>query len=126
MLGNRSESSIERRLRSELHRHGLRFRKHASPVPGLRCRPDVVFPRKRLAVFVDGCFWHRCPMHGSDPKANSDWWRTKLDANVARGRRNDAALEAAGWKVLRFWTHQGVDEMVDEVLSAARQSRSGA
>jgi DNA mismatch endonuclease (patch repair protein) len=63
-------------------------------------------------------------VHGSDPKANSDWWRTKLDANVARDRRNDVALEATGWKILRFWTHQAVEEMVDEVLKAIKQSRA--
>jgi DNA mismatch endonuclease, patch repair protein len=122
MLGNRSESEIERELRSLLHRRGLRFRKHAPPLAGLRCKPDVVFTRKRIAVFVDGCFWHRCPLHGSEPKANADWWRTKLDANVARDRRNDAALDAAGWRVLRLWTHDPVEGMVDRVSRAVAES----
>ncbi len=116
MLGNRSESGIERVVRSELHRRGLRFRKHASPVPGLRCRPDIVFTKARVAVFVDGCFWHRCPIHGSSPKANASYWKPKLDANVARDRRNDAALADAGWSVLRFWAHQPVDEIVQAVV----------
>jgi DNA mismatch endonuclease (patch repair protein) len=118
MLGNRSESEIERDLRSRLHRGGLRFRKHASPLPGLRCKADVVFARKRIVVFVDGCFWHRCPLHGSEPKANGKWWKTKLDANVARDRRNDAALTAAGWRVLRFWTHEPVEGMVNRILAS--------
>lgn len=117
MLGNRSDSMIERELRSELHRRGLRFRKHAAPLKGLRCKADVVFPRKKIAIFVDGCFWHRCPTHGSSPKANATWWRAKLDANVARDRRNDDALAEAGWTVLRFWTHVGVPEMVDRIVS---------
>jgi DNA mismatch endonuclease, patch repair protein len=123
MLGNRSESQIERALRSELHRRGLRFRKHASPVPGLRCRPDVVFTRQRLAVFVDGCFWHRCPEHGSEPKANHEWWQVKLDANVTRDRRNDAALGEAGWTVLRLWTHEPLEGMVDAVCRAVTRLR---
>ena len=118
MLGNRSESSIERAVRSRLHRRGLRFRKHAAPVPGLRCHPDVVFTKARLAVFIDGCFWHRCPIHGSSPKANADYWKPKLDANVARDRRNDVALTEAGWTVLRCWAHQSVDEIVERVMSA--------
>ena len=120
MLGNRSESEIERALRSALHRRGLRFRKHAAPLPGLRCRADVVFPRRRIAVFVDGCFWHRCPVHGSRPKANASWWQAKLGANVARDRRNDDALAAAGWQVLRFWTHEPVEAMTEAVVQAVR------
>jgi DNA mismatch endonuclease (patch repair protein) len=118
MLGNRSESEIERRLRSELYRRGLRFRKHAAPLEGLRCTADIVFPRRRVAVFVDGCFWHSCPTHGSSPKANSAWWRVKLDANVARDRRNDEALSEAGWTVLRMWAHLEVAEMADRVVAA--------
>jgi DNA mismatch endonuclease, patch repair protein len=120
MLGNRSESEIERTLRSLLHRSGLRFRKHTAPLLGLRCRADVVFPKRRIAVFVDGCFWHRCPLHGSRPKANTDWWQKKLEANVARDRRNDQALTAAGWQVLRFWTHEQVETMVEAIVREVR------
>lgn len=122
MVGNRSESSPEIALRSELHRRGLRFRKHVAPLQGLRCKPDIVFTRKRLAVFVDGCFWHRCPEHRSEPKANGEWWRRKLDANVARDRRNDAALAGAGWTVLRLWTHEPIERMVVRVLAAAKSA----
>lgn len=120
MLGNRSESAVERELRSALHRHGLRFRKHVPPLEGLRCRADVVFTRQRVAVFLDGCFWHRCPVHGSAPKANSHYWGPKLDANVARDRRNDQTLRGAGWVVLRFWAHESIDSMVDVIASAVR------
>jgi len=66
----------------------------------------VVFPRQRVAVFVDGCFWHRCPEHGTSPRANNDYWTAKLDRNVARDRRNNEALVAAGWTVLRVWEHE--------------------
>jgi DNA mismatch endonuclease, patch repair protein len=120
MMGNRSESAVERALRSELHRRGLRFRKHGSPLPGLRCKADVIFTRQRLAVFVDGCFWHRCPEHRSAPKANAGWWTAKLDANVARDRRNDRILRDAGWTVLRFWTHTPTAEMSEQVVEALR------
>jgi DNA mismatch endonuclease (patch repair protein) len=121
MLGNRSESRPERMVRSELHRRGMRFRKHAAPLPGLRCRADVVFTSARIAVFVDGCFWHRCPEHASEPKANSAYWRPKLDANVFRDRRNDAALAAAGWTVLRFWAHETPELIADAVEAAVRR-----
>jgi DNA mismatch endonuclease (patch repair protein) len=120
MLGNRSESEIERTLRSALHRSGLRFRKHAAPLPGLRCRADVVFRKRQIAVFVDGCFWHCCPLHESRPKANTDWWQKKLGANVARDRRNDEALAAAGWQVLRFWTHEPVEAMAEAIIREVR------
>ena len=89
-------------------------------MPGLRCKADVVFSRQKLAVFVDGCFWHRCPEHGSEPKANAGWWKTKLDANVARDRRNDLALRSADWTVLRFWTHTPVEEMAEQIGQALR------
>jgi DNA mismatch endonuclease (patch repair protein) len=118
MQGNVGDSSTERALRSALHRQGRRFRKQYSPVPGVRCRADVVFPSARLLVFVDGCFWHRCPQHGTSPKTNSEWWRTKLDANVERDRRNDSDLRTAGWSVLRFWEHEPVDDMVSVIVAA--------
>ncbi len=82
----------------------------------------MVFTRKRIAVFLDGCFWHRCPLHGSEPRANGKWWKTKLGANVARDRRNDAALAAAGWQVLRFWAHESIDAMVARVSATKRGS----
>lgn len=122
MLGNRSESERERELRSALHRRGHRFRKHYAPIPGVRCRPDIVFLGPRVAVFVDGCFWHRCPLHGTDAKANAEWWRIKLDANVARDRRNDAALAAIGWRTVRLWAHEPLDAMVAAVEAALSES----
>jgi DNA mismatch endonuclease (patch repair protein) len=93
-------------LRSALHRLGLRFRIHAKIAPTIRARPDVVFAGARVAVFVDGCFWHRCPTHGTLPKANAAWWLAKLNANVARDEATNAALRALGWRVLRIWEHE--------------------
>jgi DNA mismatch endonuclease (patch repair protein) len=69
-------------------------------------RPDFIFPKLRLAVFVDGCFWHGCPQHGTKPKGNAAFWRKKFAANVARDRRADRALRRAGWRVLRIWEHE--------------------
>ena len=126
MQGNTSDSGPERALRSALHRRGLRFRKHTQAVPGLRCRPDVVFTRARVAVFVDGCFWHSCPEHGTFAKANGEWWKAKLAANVARDRRNDAALAQAGWTVLRIWEHEDVNHAADRVERAVRPAHPGA
>jgi DNA mismatch endonuclease (patch repair protein) len=117
MKGNRRvDTRPERALRSLLHRQGERFRKDFSIRAGdVRVRPDIVFTRRRLAVFVDGCFWHRCPQHATSPRSNSEYWRTKLDGNVARDRRNDAALRADGWSVLRVWEHEPVEEAVVRV-----------
>lgn len=126
MQSNRPrDTTTEVALRSALHRAGLRFYKHRRPLPGLRCEPDILFPRVRLAVFVDGCFWHRCPDHGTLPKANGRWWRAKLEANQNRDRRNDEALRAAGWTVLRAWEHQPVDEVVVQVRRLVNALRDG-
>lgn len=126
MQGNRSDSRVERAVRSELHRRGLRFRKHLSVIPKVRCRPDIVFTRQRLAVFIDGCFWHSCPTHGTQSKANAAWWQAKLASNVARDRRNDEMLHRAGWTVLRLWEHETIEDMVvaiETALTAAQPSR---
>jgi DNA mismatch endonuclease (patch repair protein) len=104
----RRDSRAEVGLRSALHRMGLRFRVDY-PIrcgPGLPIRPDIVFTKARLAVFVDGCFWHGCPDHGRPPKANSDYWRAKIALNRDRDRRQTSQLTAAGWAVLRVWEHE--------------------
>jgi DNA mismatch endonuclease (patch repair protein) len=80
----------------------------------------VVFVSARVAVFVDGCFWHRCPEHGSDPKANASWWKAKLDANVERDRRHDDALRVAGWNVIRVWEHEDPERAGDRVEASVR------
>jgi DNA mismatch endonuclease, patch repair protein len=118
VANSRHESEIERELRSELFRRGMRFRKHLRAVATSRCKPDIVFPRARVAVFVDGCFWHRCPEHATFPRANAGWWQEKLDANVARDRQYDEVLAADGWVVIRLWEHQRVMEMADTVQRA--------
>lgn len=97
-------------LRSAMHRRGLRFRIGIVLVAGrVRVRPDVVFTRARVVVFVDGCFWHQCPNHGRSPRTNQDYWLPKLRANVDRDRRIDEALAEAGWEVVHVWEHEAPD-----------------
>lgn len=96
----------EVRLRSALHALGLRFRL-GSKLPG---RPDVVLTRARIAVFVDGCFWHACPEHGTTPRNNREWWSAKLERNVERDREKDSALRALGWDVVHVWEHENAVE----------------
>lgn len=121
MQGNRSiDTRPEVALRSELHRIGLRFRKNHRALEGVRCRPDIVFRRARLVVFVDGCFWHRCPEHGTSPRANAPYWRVKLDRNVERDRRNDLAFSEAGWAVIRVWEHEDPATAADRVATLVR------
>lgn len=107
----------ELELRRALHARGVRYRVDY-PLPGMpRRRADVVFTRVRLAVFVDGCFWHCCPEHASYPRANSGWWRAKLARNVERDRETDGALLAAGWTVLRFWGHDDMHAAASAVVA---------
>lgn len=121
----RRDTKPERALRRELWRRGLRYRVDIAPISGLRRRADMVFTRARVAVYVDGCYWHSCPEHATVPKTNRDWWIAKLKANVARDRDTDARLVAAGWKVVRVWEHESVTAAADriEVVTRARSLR---
>jgi len=99
------DTAVEMRLRSALHKLGLRFRLQRS-VATARRRADIVFVSTRVVVFVDGCFWHVCPRHASWPRANAAWWRRKLIANQRRDRSTDHILRSAGWTVMRVWEHE--------------------
>ncbi len=112
----------ERALRAELHRRGLRFRLHQRILEGSRRTIDITFPGRRIAVFVDGCFWHGCPQHGTWPKNNADWWRAKIEANIARDRDTDGRLQAAGWTVVRVWEHEDVTAAADRIEKITRES----
>jgi DNA mismatch endonuclease (patch repair protein) len=105
-------------VRSELHRRGLRFFVDRAPLPSMRRRADIVFPRGRVTVYIDGCFWHGCPEHGTWPKANAEWWRAKIEANRSRDRDTDRRLEEAGWTVVRAWEHESPILVADRVLCA--------
>lgn len=107
-------------IRSELHRRGMRFRLHRKDLPGT---PDIVFPRQRIAVFIDGCFWHRCPEHWVLPKNNREWWRTKFEANVLRDDRKDAQLRDMGWTPLHVWEHEFPSSAADRIELTVRGDR---
>lgn len=114
----RRDTVPEMLIRREAHRRGLRYRVD-SPLPGLpRRRADMVFVGRRIAVFVDGCFWHSCPVHQSVPRANREWWLEKLRQNYARDRETDAHLRELGWTVLRFWEHEKPVDAVDVIERA--------
>ena len=116
----RKDTKPEIELRRALHRRGLRYRTQLK-VPGNRRRTiDIAFTRARLAVYVDGCFWHGCPDHHQLPRANSEWWLWKVDLNRRRDADTSAALSAAGWRVLRIWEHVDPDLAADLVVSAYR------
>jgi DNA mismatch endonuclease (patch repair protein) len=95
-----------------MHRLGLRYRLHPKGLPG---RPDIALTRAKIAIFVDGCFWHGCPTHGTAPKNNSDWWRTKIKGNAARDRAKDQALEAMGWAAVHVWEHENATEVAGQI-----------
>jgi DNA mismatch endonuclease (patch repair protein) len=116
------DNSRERALRSELHRRGLRFRLHRRLLVGSRRSVDIAFPASRTAVFVDGCFWHGCPEHGTWPKNNADWWRAKIDENVTRDRDTDRKLAEAGWTVLRVWEHEAIETAADRIEASVRRN----
>jgi DNA mismatch endonuclease (patch repair protein) len=119
----RRDTPMELRVRSRLHRLGYRYRIDAQ-VAGTRSRPDVVFPLEMVAVFLDGCYWHSCPMHGSKPMANRVWWREKLLVNVQRDKRHSDELRKAGWVVLRFWEHEVPDDVAETIAQAVNSRRS--
>jgi DNA mismatch endonuclease (patch repair protein) len=115
----RRDTPGELALRSALHALGLRYRVDAT-LPGTRRRADVAFLRAKVAVFVDGCFWHGCPTHGTWPKANAAWWREKIEGNRRRDRDTDERLTRNGWVVLRFWAHDDVSFAARAVASTLR------
>lgn len=111
-------TEAEMAVRRELHRRGLRYRVNPHIPEFGRTRPDIAFPRQRVAVFVDGCFWHRCPDHATFPKANAEWWEEKLQRNVERDNRTNRRLENLGWTVIRVWEHMNPLEAADRVEAA--------
>lgn len=111
-------------VRKLLHAAGYRFRVNAR-VPDMPRRTiDIAFTRAKVAVMIDGCFWHGCPVHATQPKSNAQWWREKLDRNMARDRETTDHLTAAGWTVLRFWEHE-TPEGAAELVAAAVDGRRG-
>lgn len=117
------DTGVELAVRRLLHAEGMRYRVEY-PVPGMpRRRIDVAFPRAQVAVLIDGCFWHGCPQHATHPKSNAEWWRTKLERNMARDRETTEHLTAQGWTVLRFWEHTRPEEVAHTVRTTVDRRR---
>jgi DNA mismatch endonuclease, patch repair protein len=115
----RRDTGPERLVRSLLHSSGLRYRVDLPvSVGGHLVRPDIAFTSRRVAVFIDGCFWHGCPQHGRRPSINKDYWGPKLARNRERDREQSALLRSEGWTVLRIWEHVPPDQAVAEILGA--------
>jgi DNA mismatch endonuclease, patch repair protein len=122
----RKDTAPELALRRELHRRGLRYRIGVRPIRELRGAADIVFRPVRVAVYVDGCFWHMCPEHGTFPANNAGWWRAKLERNRDRDRRTDIVLAEHGWTVVRVWEHEDPAEAADRVESVVGGAREAA
>lgn len=118
------DTEAELAVRRLLHAAGLRYRVEY-PVPGMaRRRIDVAFTSIKVAVLIDGCFWHGCPKHSTQPKANAEWWRQKLARNVARDAETTEHLVSAGWEVLRFWEHEAPDAVASHIVEAVQRRRA--
>lgn len=124
MQANKSRDTIpELLVRRAVHSLGLRYRVGFRPIPGLRRTADLVFTRAKVAVFVDGCFWHGCPEHYTAPRSNCEFWRLKLAGNRARDVQTTKILESAGWVVLRFWTHEQPDVIAKTIRTEVMRRR---
>lgn len=114
----RTETKPEIAIRSQLHKMGFRFRKdYVIKIAGMSFRPDIVFTKVKLAIFIDGCFWHFCPEHGHIPKSNRHYWEPKLKANRERDILTNNKLRENGWEVLRLWEHTSPEEGASLIIS---------
>lgn len=109
-------TKIELQVRRGLHSRGYRYRVDRKLQPDLPFRGDIVWSGRRVVVFLDGCFWHGCPIHGTAPKSNGEWWKAKIEGNRDRDRRVGEILERRGWTVLRFWEHEDPDTIIESVI----------
>lgn len=123
-MQRRRDTSCEMEIRSLLHAAGLRYRVDARPLSQWRRRADLVFSGVRVAVFVDGCFWHGCADHRAPPKANASWWEAKIARNRERDRETDERLSAEGWTVVRIWEHEDPREAAARVAETVRRRRT--
>ena len=125
MLANRSrDTGPELAIRRRVHAMGLRYRVCARPVAGLRRTADIVFPTELIAVFVDGCFWHGCPEHRQQPRANASYWSAKVQRNEQRDLDTNNALTASGWVTLRFWEHENPEVVAELIRQAVETART--
>ena len=123
MQGNRSrDTRPEMAVRRAAHAQGLRYRVDFRPLSDLNRRADLVFTRARVAVFIDGCYWHGCPEHGTAARSNAGYWSTKIARNRDRDAETDRLLDDAGWTVVRAWEHESVDVVVTRIRCALNDS----
>lgn len=116
MRGNRSrDTKPELAVRRLLHAQGLRYRVNMRPLPALRRTADIVFTRRRTAVFIDGCYWHGCPEHYVASRSNCDYWVPKIAANVTRDAETTRILADSGWTVLRYWSHMRPEDIAASI-----------
>lgn len=113
-------------MRRACHARGLRYRVDRAPLQGLRRRADLVFPTERVCVFVDGCYWHGCPIHYVASKSNASYWSTKIQQNRDRDGETDNALISAGWLIVRAWEHEDPEAVADSVYAAVQLRRASA
>jgi DNA mismatch endonuclease (patch repair protein) len=121
----RRDTAPEVAVRKLLHAAGHRYRLNVRVPEMSRRTIDIAFTRTKVAVFMDGCFWHGCPQHATQPKANAEWWREKLDRNMARDAETTRHLAASGWTVLRFWEHEAPENVAERVAAAVERQRHG-
>lgn len=119
------DTKAELAVRRLVHANGLRYRVNARPEPDLRRTADLLFTRARVAVFIDGCYWHGCPEHFSMPATNLEYWSTKIGRNQARDLETTTLLEARGWLVLRFWEHEPPATVAEHIAAQVRARRAG-
>jgi len=125
MVANRSrDTGPELRVRSAVHRRGLRYRVSVRPIPGLQRTADMVFRPAKVAVFIDGCFWHGCPEHYTEPRTNAEYWSAKIARNQWRDSDTDRRLREAGWTVLRYWEHEPAEEVTADIISTVIAARN--
>ncbi|MEW8384299.1 MAG: very short patch repair endonuclease [Candidatus Thiodiazotropha taylori] len=116
----RRDTTAEMRVRRLLHAAGLRYRVDYQVLNRPRRKADIAFTRIRVAVFIDGCYWHGCPEHGTWPKANAGFWRKKIETNRERDQDTNSRLEAEGWQVIRVWEHENPAEAANRIIDAVR------
>lgn len=124
MQGNRRRNTVpEMAVRRLVHALGLRYRVDIRPLADLNRRADLVFPKEKVAVFIDGCYWHGCPDHGTTPRINAEYWGPKIERNRARDRDTDDRLTAVGWTVVRAWEHEDPASVAEAVNATVRSLR---
>ena len=119
------DTKCELNIRKILHSNGFRYRVDIRPVSNLNRKADIVFPKLRVAIFVDGCFWHGCTHHRGPSKTNSEWWTNKISSNRQRDRDTDMRLESQGWIVIRVWEHEDPQLGASRIMAAVIHRRAG-